>query len=167
MLIRMIGSIPRWDGSQKIERDDALFTGDAIADLRTQGNTLSVWYSKDGSDLNDILVALALSRSRIEKLCYVILDDDYITNLNISLDKKPGLAPGLINKQILEKHRDLTDIDYWRLGLIAEHIYKRVKENHKDVVTKFQLETLIRDYINNGIVDVSQLTDGIRTSLKL
>ena len=106
----MIGSIPRWDGSQKIERDDALFTGDAIADLRTQGNTLSVWYSKDGSDLNDILVALALSRSRIEKLCYVILDD---------------------------------------------------------VVTKSQLETLIRDYINNGIVDVSQLTDGIRTSLKL
>lgn len=36
----MIGSIPRWDGSQKIERDDALFTGDAIADLRTQGNNI-------------------------------------------------------------------------------------------------------------------------------
>lgn len=163
----MIGSIPRWDGSQKIEREDALFTGDAIADLRTQGNTLSVWYSEDGSDLNDILVALALNRTRIEKLCYVILDETYISNLNIHLNKIPGSAPGINNQQILDKHRDLTEIDYWRLGLIAEHIYKRVQEDQKRVVTKSQLESLIRDYINNGIVDTSQLTASIKESLRL
>lgn len=165
MLIRMIGSISRWDGSQKIERDDALFTGDAIADLRTQGNTLSVWYSSDGSDLDEIIVALALSRSRIDKLCFVIIDDNYISDLNIRLDNIPGLAPGLNSQQILDKHRDLTEIDYWRLGLIAEHMYKRVEQNHKGLITKQGLKELIKDYVAKGLINKEQLSEGIRNSL--
>ena len=90
----MISSIGRWDGSQIIERDDALFTGDAISDLRTSNNTLSVWLISYKSELNDILIALALSRNKIDKLSYVEIEEAFIDDLKIEAKEALSLAKG-------------------------------------------------------------------------
>ena len=43
MLIRMITGISKWNGSKVVNREDAYICGDAISDLRTRDNKLSVW----------------------------------------------------------------------------------------------------------------------------
>lgn len=43
MLIRMISGISKWDGSKAVNRKDYYICGDAIGDLRTTDNKLSVW----------------------------------------------------------------------------------------------------------------------------
>ena len=55
MLIRKIKSIGCWDPvkiKEKINRDDATTPGDAIADLKTDHNCLSVWYTPDLDEQN-------------------------------------------------------------------------------------------------------------------
>ncbi len=167
MLIRMISSIGRWDGSQIIERDDALFTGDAISDLRTSNNTLSVWLISDKSELNDILIALALSRNKIDKLSYVEIEEAFIDDLKIELDESElGVAPGVKrDSNILEKHRNLTEIDYWRLGLIAEYLFTQVKSNHKETFTKKKIKDLINKYVDDGKIEISEMNESVRESL--
>ena len=42
-------------------------------------------------------------------------------------DEQVGVAAGL-DSQILTKHRDLIDLDYWRLGYLADHLTELAKK---------------------------------------
>lgn len=72
----MISSISRWDGSRSVNRKDAFICGDAISDLRTTNNELSVWKADTQEDIEDAIVALALNRDSVSKLSYFLLEED-------------------------------------------------------------------------------------------
>lgn len=110
MLIRMIANVGRWDGSKPVHREDATIWGDAVTDLKTTSNRLSTWLANNDEDVEDAIVALALSRDKVQKMCYMFLNEDILHNLGIDLDSKKGEAPGL-DKEILKKHRDLVELD--------------------------------------------------------
>ena len=76
MLIRMISGISKWDGSKAVNRKDYYICGDAIGDLRTTDNKLSVWKADTQEDINDAIVALALNRDSVSKLSYFLLKEE-------------------------------------------------------------------------------------------
>lgn len=77
MLIRMITGISKWNGSKVVNREDAYICGDAISDLRTRDNKLSVWKADTPEDIDDAIVALALNRDSIQKIsCFLLNEND-------------------------------------------------------------------------------------------
>ena len=81
----MISGISKWDGSKAVNRKDYYICGDAIGDLRTTDNKLSVWKADTQEDINDAIVALALNRDSVSKLSYFLLkEEDLASNPQLS-----------------------------------------------------------------------------------
>lgn len=143
MLIRGLASVGRWDGSTFIQREGAHFSGDAIADLRTQKNTLSVWYMSSSLEEKDAIVAMCLNRSSLDKFVYVTIDEDEFDRASISYEKALGKSDDVAKREILEQHRDLTNLDYDQLGIIARIIHEKVSSKESKTLTKKQVAELV------------------------
>ena len=67
---------------------------DALGDVATQDNTLSVWYVDDAAtNLDHVLTAIASTRSVPSNLDYVLLDESIITRLGIEVVANPAATP--------------------------------------------------------------------------
>lgn len=131
MLIRSVSSFKRWNGERPVHRDDALLCGDAITDLRTSENNLSVWLANTEEDIEDAVVALTLSKDSPSKLFCLLLDEAELAKLEIELsDKELGKALGA-DEAILKKHRNMIELDYWRLGYLTQYMMDLSKDSTK------------------------------------
>lgn len=167
MLIRMISSISRWDGSRSVNRKDAFICGDAISDLRTTNNELSVWKADTQEDIEDAIVALALNRDSVSKLSYFLLEEDELKKIEIDVsDQKPGAVAGL-KDCILSKHRDLIELDFWRLGFLTQYMLELVK-NPKQCknLTRKEIKALLEKYKNKNLITVEQMNSKLKEDLK-
>lgn len=166
MLIRGIASLSRWDGTTIVNRPDATTAGDVISDLRTQSNTLSVWRADSEEDINDALVALSLNRTDVSKVIALLLDEKELEAMQITFsDKLPGKAPGAIDA-IKEKHRDLLEIDYKRLGVLSDYMMRIVHDKKKRVeISKPNLKKLLEQYRNKKRIKVEEMNEELRSKL--
>lgn len=164
--LRMISSMNHWDRGKMDLYPNCFSTGDILlSDLKTTKNTLSLWSFEDDQEKNDLIVAMAMSRQHIQKLVYVVMDDDGINKRGIPLEPEVGNADGIVNENILKKHVNMTKIDFWRLGYVAEYLCDLVEEdNGHALVTEKQLYQLIKDRANSGVVDINQMNESLRES---
>ena len=164
--LRMISNMNHWDINKMNLYPNCFSSGDILlSDLKTNRNTLSLWKYEDEQEKNDLIVAMAMSRHHIQKLVYVMMDDNGIKKREIPLEDELGNADGIVDKKILEKHVNMTKIDFWRLGYVAEYLFDLVKEdNGHDFVTEKQLYQMIKERVNNGIIDIEQMNECLRKS---
>lgn len=167
MLIRMITSISKWNGSKVVNRDDAYICGDAISDLRTRDNKLSVWKADTQEDIDDAIVALALNRDSVQKVSCFFLNENDLEKIQIRIsDEQEGEACGL-DSHILKKHRDLIELDYWRLGFLAEYMIELAKDkkNRADYSEK-KVRTLLERYRAEQKITPEQVKEKLREKLE-
>jgi len=163
MLIRGIASLARWDGTTVVNREDATTAGDVISDLRTQSNTLSVWRADSPEDINDAIVAMSLNRTDVSKMIALLLDEKDLSAMQIVFsDAIPGKAPGAV-ESIKNKHRDLLEIDYKRLGVLSDYMMKVVHDKDKRVeITKPNLKKLLIQYKEGNKIIPDEMNDELR-----
>lgn len=167
MLLRMLGNINKWDSSRHpINRPNPTIWGDAVTDLKTQQETLSTWLANNEEEINIGLVALALGRDKVDKISYVFIDESELASLEIQVsDKELGKAKGL-DQELLKKHRDLIDMDYSHLGMLAEYMHgltlnaSRCKTIAKDKLTK-----LLERYKKENKIRVQDMNEKLRDNL--
>lgn len=166
MLIRMISAISKWDGSKDIDRKNAYICGDAVSDLRTTDNKLSVWKADTKEDIDDAIVALALNRDSVSKLSYLVLDEKDLDEMDIEIsDKEAGVAAGLDSK-ILTKHRDLIDLDYWQLGFLAEYMTTLAQdESNQHFCSVSEIKKLLGRYKDECKIVPEQVKDKLKEKL--
>lgn len=166
MLIRGIASLARWDGSTIVHRPDATTAGDVISDLRTQNNTLSVWRADSQEDINDAIVAMSLNRTDVSKIIALLLDEAELSVMQIGFsDTQPGKAPGAI-ESIKQKHRDLVEIDYKRLGILSDYMLRIVHDKTKRVeLTKPELKKLLEQYKEGHKIVLDEMNNDLRNKL--
>ncbi len=164
--IRKINGINNWIPSKTQLYDGSFSTGDILnKELRTTKNTLSIWSFSNNQELNDALVAIALNRDNIQKLSYMILDDEEIEQLGVPVEPEQGIADGLLDNEILNRHHNLCQIDFWRLGYISEYFIKLAKDSACcSFITEKKLFCLIQEYIKTGKIDCSQMKPKMRES---
>lgn len=170
MLLRKIQSKGRWDYKQIpnfIQRNDALFTGDAIADLRTKSNTISVWHTPDLTDSNikPILTTMALNCDKIDKVFYVALDEDVLRSKGLMFKQVIGNCDAIIDPNILNRHHDIYEIDYWHLGFLAEYIYELIKRGEVYNKSKTILQGWAKELIATKQADPDKMNNDIRKAL--
>lgn len=119
-------------GSNPVEDE---IQADALWDLKTEDNQLSVWHIEDDqSNLDLVLTAVAANCQFIANVDYVLIDQKTLTGLNIQARQTNGNSP----YQTANKwHRDLLDLSARRLLELAKEIYKnsdgRMRKGDKEV----------------------------------
>lgn len=165
----MVRNIHLWDGTKANLYDKSFGYGDALtSDLRTQKNTLSVWQINDQAELDGVIAALALNRDNVQKLAYIILDEQEIARLGIPLKPQTGQADGMIDSTILNKHVNLDKIDYWRIGYLAEYLSKLSQdEKMHGQKTESEVRKILHYHIDNNKIKVDEMKVGLQKSLGL
>ena len=164
-LLRMISSLERWDGRRDVHRLNPTICGDAIADLRTKNNCLSTWLADTDEEKDTAVVALALGRDKADKLCYVILEEQDLKNIEIDISAEcKGEARGL-NEDLLTNHRDLVEMDFEHIGKLANYISPLVRNGQFKVMTKAQVKALLEKFKCNELIDITKVNDSLKTDL--
>lgn len=81
-------------------------------------------------------------------------------------DDQPGKAAGL-DETILGKHRDLIELDYIRLGYLAQYMVSLAqKEENQKVVSKLEVKILLDRYKNEKKIEQGLINDKLKKNLK-
>lgn len=166
MLLRTISNINHWKQSalDKIGCSKSIATGLAVSDLKASGNTLSVWYTPSDKidDVKDIIAAAAVTKDSLSGISYVLLEEKELERLGIDIAEVLGIVKPVTDNDVLIKHRDLINIDFWRIGYLAEYISKQINESKEYSKTKAEVKKMIAEMIDRGKVNVDLLKDGVR-----
>ena len=142
-----------WIGENEIQAD-------ALGDIVTSSNTLSVWLVEDDkSNLEQIIIALASGCDNISNFDYALLDVDSLSSLGTKIETKEGSTPYARANQW---HRDLVELTTNKLFNLAEAIF--VLSDRERVAEKTVLNW-IKDAVRNGQIDKMKLSAGITKKL--
>jgi len=121
---------------------------DALTDIATDnGNELSVWVIDDSkSNVQQVIVALAIQRNVIANLDYVLIDVAALDTLKIAMEPSPG---NTIYEQAKHWHVDLVELSAAKLFQLANHIQvncKPVRIQEREVI-RYIAEAVLQDQV--------------------
>ena len=136
---------------------------DALFDLKTTSNILSVWYvEQDQSNLNSIIAALATSRTdRISNFDYVLIDEKYLDELGIQKVKKDGDTPN-------SKANRLWHIDFVELTARTIYLFAQVISRRGQLNRLHQKEVLerVRNEIYAGNLEFNKMKEELQNKIR-
>lgn len=163
MLLRVITD-SKW--KKTLVRNPSLLPADCLSDLRTSANTLSVWKvnnPEDEDELKELCMIQALCRDKLQKVSYVLLNEDSIKQIGIILKNDVGMCPCIINQQLLQKHIDLDQLDSKQLEKLAFIIREKVQSSScTGIFTREDINTCIDNHIKCNDIDESQIKADFR-----
>ena len=133
---------------------------DALKDLETTDNDLSVWLiEEDLSNLDRVLAALAANRDQLANIDFALISLDVLTELGLLFQATPGVTA---DKEVSLLHRDLIRLTANRLASLAQAIKRYARLERR---SKAQVRSLLLDSIAAGHIDPSSLKEGIASKL--
>jgi hypothetical protein len=165
MVIRGLLYPNKWDPVKDVDRKDAFLAGDNVTELRTSKNMLSVWLANSQEDIDDAMVAMALNKDNPCKMVAYLMDEKELEGIEIeTVDNEIGKALGA-DESILLKHRNLVELDYWRLGYLTEYMIKLSRNKDRQVVmTKGEVVELLNKYKGTKI-SADKVNEKLRSKL--
>lgn len=150
-LVRKI-SRGKWP-NEPVQKEE--IEADAISDIRTTKNTLSLWRVESEAEIESAVLALSASSKseQIETIDIVWIPESVFDNYGIEISEE---TPGdTVVEDLANNHRDLIHITYKTLGDIAEIITKEILDQaHYKKVTKSKVkELLINAYKDKRILE--------------
>lgn len=128
------------------------FQADALSDLETKGNALSLWFvADDRSNLEQVVSALASTRQHISNLDYALVDQRFISENNLKLQTVISNSP---YEKANTWHRDLVELSASQLCALAKIIFEH---GEKKRCTEKEILKLMARAIANGHIDRAKL----------
>jgi hypothetical protein len=160
-LVRKIAPA-KWSGVQSLE---ALSADALTADLRTAGNTLSLWDIGSEDELNDAVLALATSKkaTKFEKMDLVLIPKETILTKELPIRTSPG---DTFAERLSNTHREVVDLKYPSLGVFAQIIIDLLLKNAPTTITKTEVENIVKTACKDKKVDISCLPEEMQTTIK-
>ena len=138
---------------------------DAVtADLRTKNNTLSFWQCGSGTEeeLNEAVLALAAGGQKVENIEIVWVAHDELSSDGQSLDTTAGRTPVA---ELVERHVDLSSLDYVRLGRVADRVVAAVEQGRHRRVTRRRVIKILANAVQQGRLNPSDLEEKVRIAV--
>jgi hypothetical protein len=136
---------------------------DALGDLRSQGNKLSFWRcNQDDASLADVVLALASTRDRPDKLEFVVVPVAELREA-FRMDSTPGETPA---RDVRDRHVDLTDLTARSLTRLAMALLAQVQseERHR-IYSKREVLSILADAVDQGRLEIDKLKEKLRDEL--
>ena len=136
-------------------------SADALSNLRTIGNALSVWQiDENTTNLDRVIAALAAGRMKLDKIDYALIDRQALDPLGIRLVKETG---GSFDRDANTMwHQDITGLSGSKLLELASTLqtHAKFKRIHRNDV-----RDLVVASIDDGFIDSTQLDAKLREDL--
>jgi len=159
LLARMIKR-SRWEEPRdKLDCDGV--PADCITDLKTTGNTLSLWKagSKEAVDLTAAVVAIAGTRTRLDPLELAWVEEDQIKKEKLPTAATPGRTPAEAHRTL---HVDLVRLDHARLAKFASILSAALANEWHVKLTREQVRNYLVTAISKGTVPLAELPKALR-----
>lgn len=92
---------------------------DALLDLQTRGNRLSLYRVDTDEETEEVVVALAATRQNLANLDYAVFDQSQLADKRISIRQEDGDTPHL---QVNRRHYDISELSVGKLAILAQII---------------------------------------------
>ena len=160
VLVRKINRA-KWSPSDTMCDDDV--PADAITScMRTNSNSLSVWEVESDDNLDDSVLAVAAASDRLETIDVVPLSAEYLRDNGIVCRPSRGRTPV---ENLAKTHRDLVNLSYRTLGVIAYHIVDRISDNRVRRYTVASQKQILKAAITAGTLRREDLTDSVNKTI--
>ena len=143
-------------------------SSDAITqDLATKGNSLSVWefnLNDENEVVDEGILALVTNEQQkhIESIDVAVLDIRELEEKSFQVMEKEGLT---FVDDLIHTHRDISNLTYSKLGIMAEIILHSFKNNRVIRRPKSEIIKIVIKAIKQGRLDFSRLHDNIKKTI--
>lgn len=135
---------------------------DCVADLRIEGNSLSIWQVEDDqANVNRVLVALAARCQSVSNADYVLFDDSIPGDLGLRVQLSVGQTP---DDHANGWHRDLVQLTGLQLVKLAARI---VQTARIDRISEKRMAQLLREALIKGQLDQGRVDNSLAVKLQL
>lgn len=151
----MINKKAKWEQDKDKKVKD--ISSDIITNcLKTSQETLSIWYAENDDEIDKAIIALSANRDFINKLDYIILEDDDIKKYNLEINKSEGNSPYI---EFNENHYDIVNINYSILGNVAEMILQKIKSGEKiNRISEANIKAKLKKAMEKNILNKQQMS---------
>ncbi len=155
LLLRTIRK-PRWYEVAWLEEGKA--QADALRDLVTTENKLSVWHVEDDkSNLYQVVAAIAATRDHASNFDYALFDQTLLTRIRARIENTVGHT---FHKEANACwHRDIVELSAEKIAELANIIMER---GTKDRISEIKVISLVKQAVTSGIVDMHKLEDDLK-----
>ena len=153
----------KWEPKQGFAHGE--IPADAVTvDLRTHGNSLSLWQCGDATlyEVEEAALALATAGNKVDKLDIVWLSDDDLRADGQNWDETEGRTPVT---DLITQHVDLSLLDYARLGMFAHRIAAAIEEGRYKRLTRRRVADLIATAVRQGRVELDHLEKKVKSEV--
>ncbi len=154
----------KWSSKTGLATDE--IPADAVtADLRTKENALSFWRCGTEADrqVEEAALAIAAARNRVDKLDVVWVSDEDLRADGQKLRDTEGQTPVL---GLVEHHVDIQNLDYVRLGRVANRIVAAIDGKQCRRLAKGKVLKLLAAAVNERRVDLDNLNEKVRSEIR-
>ena len=127
---------------------------------------LSIWKVSDDNQINESIAAVALGRDHLAKVSFVILEENEVEQvLKLSLENNEGKCKPITQKSILERHRDIVQLDSKQLESLSAYMLQRVQGSHNDDKDNEEIKGIIAGMIQASKVDPAKINAKLKAEL--
>lgn len=120
---------------------------DALVDLSTKGNKLSIYIIGDDlSDLERVVTALASTREIITDFDYALFDQAILSEIDIKLEYNEG---GTADVEVNKLHRDLIELTTSKIIALSNVIKERARKGR--VLSKHVRNLVVKALASNQL----------------
>lgn len=122
----------RWALPQWLTEQCKEVPADALNDLSTTGNKLSVYRADSQNDIDRITIALAATRDNLQNVDYAVFDDAEFQRIGIQITPSLGKTPAsLVN----DLHHDIVKLTAQQIAALATIIAngRKGRRPHKQI----------------------------------
>lgn len=132
---------------------------DALGDLQTKDNKLSVYRIENEEEAERVVIALAANRDNLANLDYAVFEDTILESTDIAIRQQTGETP---DEEVNRLHYDLIGLTVGRLAQLAEVLSK----GQHDRVPRKQIAAGLRRSVVAGMLDRSRLSPQLLERIK-
>jgi hypothetical protein len=142
----------RWMLSRPNDQPGEILWADAMYDLKTTNNGLSIWAIDDNlANLDRVIAAMAANRQHLQAFDFILIQREDFSAASLTVNPLPGGTPD--SHANLHWHFDIANLTAERLVDVGRIVCRgHADRRHKPIVKQ-----LIESAIANGWIDRSKM----------
>lgn len=134
-------------------------SSDAITQcLYTKQNTISFWEIESEDYLIDAVLAIVSQFKHLDTIDVVMLEKEQIDKSEINYESTEGVT---LLEEFKDNHIDLIELNYSKLGKLAELISINILNDRYERLTKGDLKRILSKAIQKGRLSKDELYDDV------
>lgn len=157
-------TLSKWGELSTIPGPDGIPADAITVDLRTRQNKLSLWQCEptNDSDIKDIALALASKNTYTSKIDIAWISEADLESDDQIIQHTIGDIPV---QDLAGKHIDLCEINYKRLGRIADRLRIAITSGSYRRFRESEVISILKSAIRHNRLDLISLDENLRKKL--